>query len=380
MGSSGGRERVPETALSNIRLVQGSRPPTIRDVAAAAGVSITTVSRVVRDHQDVHPATRGRVLQVIQDLGYRPSSLARALVSGYARTIGLLVSDIANPFYPQLAKSIEDEARGADYALVICNTEDEPSESLRYVRRLLDHGTAGLIHASAGLDEEIVLAAVGDPRRIVFVNRRPTSSAASYVVSDNVNGGRLLAEHLVSLGHRRIGFIAGPPWAANSRERLTGIRAVARDAGADVLVAEGDFTPSSGVAAVESWLRESRPPTAIVGVSDQVALGAVAALAQSGIDVPTQMAVAGFDDIEFAASQIIGLTSVAQHIDEMGRRSVRILLRQLGTHGTRVQRIELAPNLVVRRTTQGTSRPRTVRPRRLGGPKLVVTEPAQGRS
>jgi len=324
----------------------------MRDVASAAGVSIATVSRVVRAHQDVHTATRDRVLQVIEDLGYRPSSLARALVSGYVRTIGLLVSDITNPFYPQLAKSIEREARAADFAVVICNTEDEPNESLRYVRRLLDQGTAGLIHASVGVDEERIVGTVGDARRIVFVNRRPTSTASSFVVSDNITGGRLLAHHLVGLGHRRIGFIAGPSWAANSRERLTGLLAAANDASAEVLVKEGDFTPASGVHAVESWLSASHAPTAIVGVSDQVALGAVAALSQHGIEIPYQIAVAGFDDIEFAASQIIGLTSVAQHIDEMGRRSVRLLLRQLAAPGARVQRIELAPSLVVRRTTQ----------------------------
>jgi len=302
----------------------------------------------------VHTTTRERVLQIIDELGYRPSSLARALVSGYARTIGLLVSDITNPFYPQLAKSIEREARAADYAVVICNTEDEPRESLRYVRRLLDQGTAGLVHASAGVDEERVLDTVGDVRRIVFVNRRPTSTASSFVVSDNITGGRLLADHLIGLGHRRIGFIAGPPWAANSRERLTGLLAAANAGSVEVRVLEGDFTPASGVRAVESWLSTSHPPTAIVGVSDQVALGAVAALGQRGIKIPSEIAVAGFDNIEFAASQIIGLTSVAQHIDEMGRRSLRLLLRQLAAPGTRPQRIELTPSLVIRRTTQGT--------------------------
>lgn len=338
--------------MSEIRALPPGRSPTINDVAAAAGVSVATVSRVVRDHRDVRDATRERVLRVIDELGYRPSSLARALVSGYVRTIGLLVSDITNPFYPQLAKSIEREARRADYAVVICNTEDEPNESLRYVRRLRDQGTAGVIHASAGLDEKDVLAAIGDPRRIVFANRRPTSSAPSYVVSDNVAGGRLLAEHLLGMGRRRIGFIAGPAWAANSRERLAGLRARAAEAGAEVLVAQGDFTPASGVKAVQAWLSVSRRPTAIVGVSDQVALGAVAALLEHGVEIPGEVAVAGFDDIEFAASQIVGLTSVAQHIDDMGRRAVRLLLRQLAAPKPRVQRVELAPTLVVRRTTQ----------------------------
>ncbi len=261
------------------------------------------------------------------------------------------MSDITNPFYPQLAKSIEREAWREDYAVVICNTDDEPQETLRYVQRLLDQGTAGVIHASTGLDELQVLRAIHDPRRIVFANRRPSSPGVSYVVSDNAAGGRLLGEHLLARGHRRIGFIAGPQWAANRQERLDGLRDAAIDDGAEVVVAEGDFTPASGVDAVGAWLSMPNPPSAIVGVSDQVALGALAALVERGVEIPGDMAVAGFDDIEFASSRIIGLTSIAQHIDDMGRRAVRLLLRQLGGRKYRVSRIELDPSLVVRHTT-----------------------------
>jgi LacI family transcriptional regulator len=332
------------------RAFQAGRGPTIHDVADAAGVSIATVSRVVRGHQDVRQETRAHVRRIIDRLGYRPSGLARALVSGYSRMIGLLVSDITNPFYPQLAKSIERTARKAEYAVVICNTEDEPEESLRYVQRLLDHGAAGVVHASAGLDEDRILEAIQDPRRIVFANRRPASSSVSYVVSDNAGGARLLAEHLIAIGHRRIGFIAGPPWAVNSRERLEGLRAAAAGR-AEIIVDEGDFAPDRAVDAIRAWLSTSNPPSAFVGVNDQIALGALAALLAHGIQIPSEAAVAGFDNIESPSSRIIGLTTVSQHIDEMGGRAVRMLLRQLDGSPYRPSRVELKPTLLVRRTS-----------------------------
>jgi LacI family transcriptional regulator len=278
--------------------------------------------------------------------------LARALVSGYSRTIALVVSDISNPFYPQLAKSVEREARLQGFAMVICNTEDEPDETVRYVRELIDHGVAGIVHGSVGLDEQRVLDVLGDARRIVFTNRRPVSGAVSYAVSDNRLGARLLGEHLTDLGHRRIGFIAGPVWAANSRERLVGLAEAAAAAGAELLSLHGDFTPDSVAGMLDTWLADGPYPTAVVGVSDHVALAALAGLNERGFRIPNDVAVAGFDDINLVVSRLLGLTTVAQRIDELGRRAVQILLRQLRSKTFRVQRVELAPDLVIRQTTR----------------------------
>lgn len=324
---------------------------TIQDVARDARVSISTVSRVVRGHDDVSDETRVRVQEVVDRLGYRPSILARALVTGYSRTIALVVSDITNPFYPQLAKSVEREARLQGFAVVICNTDDDPKETVHYIRQLIDHGIAGIVHGSVGRDEDDVLDVLADARRIVFTNRRPRSRSVSYAVSENYRGGRMLGDHLTALGHRRVGFIGGPSWAANSQERLIGLAEAMHAAGGELLPAEGDFTPRSVSSAIGPWLAADDPPTAIVGVSDQVALGALAELMERGYRIPTDIAVAGFDDIDLAASRIIGLTTVAQHIDELGRRAVQILLRQLKAKTLRVQRIELEPDLIVRHTT-----------------------------
>lgn len=300
---------------------------TIVDVAQKAGVSVSTVSRVVRNHPDVKSVTRERVLAAVRLLDYRPSTIARALVAGRSQSIGLLVSDIVNPFYPQLARSIEIAARQQGCAVIMCNTDDREDETERYVGRLLDDGVQGVIHASVGSDERRTLEQLGDSVSIVFTNRRPRNRECSYVVADNYAGATKLTQHLVELGHRRIGFITGPTFAANGSERLSGFLDAAREAGVETILAEGEFTFESGAQAAMRWLNTSRQPTAIVGVNDLVALGAFDALVRLGRRVPEDVAVAGFDDILLAGTGLVGLTSVSQHIDEMGRRAVNMLMQ-----------------------------------------------------
>jgi LacI family transcriptional regulator len=293
---------------------------------------------------------RVRVQRVIDGLDYRPSSVARALVSGRSKTIGLLVSDIANPFYPQLAKSIERASRAHGYGMDICNTDDDVEQASAIVRSLLDRGVEGLIHASVGRDEEAVLGLVADPRRIVFANRRPRSSEVSYVVADNVNGAAEITRHLVEMGHRRIGFVSGPDWAGNARERLEGFLTAARDGGAEALVVAGDFSADSGAAAVRQWFAMEEPPTAVLGVNDAVAIGAIGALAEV-LSIGTRVAVAGFDDTDLAGSRIIGLTSEAQQIGEMGECAADLLLEQLAGRTSPPVHLVLQPTLRVRRST-----------------------------
>lgn len=336
-----------------------SKWPTIVDVATAAGVSISTVSRVVRDHPDVGANTRAAVLAVIARLGYHPSSLARALVSGRSQTIGLLVSDIANPFYPQLAKSVEREAAHQGYKVIIANTDDSVEQTMQHLSRLLGHGIDGIVHASVGADEQVVLDSLEGKAPVVFTNRRPRSELAHYVVTNNELGARQLTEHMLSLGHRRLGFIGGPQFAANARERLKGFLDAMKSVGeADAFVAEGGFDIESGRSAARRWLADRNRPTAIIGVNDLVALGAMEAALEGGLEIPVDVAIGGFDDIQLASSSLIGLTSVSQHIDQMGQRSVQVLLGLLeGPLPDHPIQEVLLPTLQVRRTTQI---PRTV--------------------
>ena len=330
------------------------RGPTIVDVARSAGVSVSTVSRVVRDHPDVRAETRARVHGAIELLGYRPSPIARALVSGQTRLLALLVSDIANPFYPQLAKSVEQAAKRDDYTVIICNTADRTVETRRYLERLLRQGLDGVIHASVARDEDVVLSLMGDSRRVVFTNRRPAHRSVSYVVSDNQSGAAELTRHLLACGHRRIGFVAGPSYARNATERLRGFTHAMKEVhDAQPFVAEGDFSAEGGDRAVRAWMDMAPSPTAIIAINDSVALAALEALTDLKLRVPEDVALAGFDGVRLAASRVFDLTTVDQHIEQMGQRAVQILLRQLGDGVDSVPvREELPTQLLLRGSTE----------------------------
>jgi transketolase len=326
----------------------------MHSVAAAAQVSVSTVSRVVAGHAEVSQRTRARVLSVIEELGYRPSSIARALVAGHSPTLGLLISDIANPFYPQLAKSVEHEARRHGFAVVVCNTEDDPHQTRDYAKMLKDLGVRGVIQASGGPDDRSLIRELGGHHRVVFTNRRPSLRGCSFVVSDNEAGAASLTRHLIEQGHSRIGFIAGPDYASNARERLAGFLTVMADLGdrGSALVAAGGFSFENGATAVRDWVADGVLPTAVIGVNDLVALGAVEALIDQGLTIPSDVAVAGFDDIELAGSNLLSLTSVRQHIDQMGAEAVRMLVTLMGRGADDAPiQVVVAPELAIRNST-----------------------------
>jgi LacI family transcriptional regulator len=244
---------------------------------------------------------------------------------------------------------------------------------------LLRQGLDGVIHASVGEDEDVLLSLIRDRRRMVFTNRRPTDDALSYVVSDNSEGARVLTEHLLQQGHRRIGFVNGPAYARNAIERLEGFRrAMARTADPQIFVVEGDFSLDSGRRAVAEWCQLPEPPSAVIAVNDTVALGVRESLAERGLRVPEDVALAGFDGVQLAASPILNLTTVDQHIDRLGQRAVQILLRQLADDGPLRPVQEVVPTqLLVRKSTQAP--PRHERPaRRRASPddrrRLAVTD------
>lgn len=264
--------------------------------------------------------------------------------------LALLVSDIANPFYPQLARAIERKAALRDYTLVICSTDDNPSESSRHMDRLAAYGIDGIIHASVGEDEATVL---GDPPTrvpIVFTNRRPQSTTQHFVVSDNDGGARTLTQYLLDLGHRKIGFVAGPASASPTVERLSGFtKTMAGTVGAQPIIFRGRFDPETGNAAVHAWRAER--PTAIIGVNDLVSMGVIEGLLAEGLRVPEDVSVAGFDDAGYASSRLVGLTTVAQDIHQLANVSVEVLFRALESSEPlpRVQRV-LPTALHIRRT------------------------------
>lgn len=329
--------------------------PTIREVARRAGVSPATVSRVVNANgHAVSGHTRERVLRAVRTLGYAPHPIARGLRTRTTQTIGLIVPDIANPFYPALARGVEDAARRAGYTVVLCNTDERPGRERAYLdllrRRLVD----GFVFATVGANLSHVRQLRHDGIPVVLVARSVPGSDADAVVVDNEHGGYLAARHLIELGHRRIAHLGGPSRLQVSRDRLRGYRRAIEEAGLRFdpsLVAAGAFRIEAGGSMMTSLLR--RRPTAVFAANDLIAIGALSALRDAGRSVPADVAVVGFDDIPYAALAAPPLTTVAQPARLMGALASERLLARLRGEGGEAHTIVLEPELVVRASSGG---------------------------
>jgi LacI family transcriptional regulator len=327
----------------------------IRDVAAAAGVSVATVSRVLSPASADVPMrkeTRDKVERAIDELGYRPNDLARALLQHRTAAIGLVVPDISNPYYPPLVRGVEDAASSQGYRVVLCNTDRDPAKISGYLDTLIKTRVDGIVVAGGGwADVPDRTTVLGNYRTgLVAVGRHLTAHPSVRI--DNVAASRDAAEHLIRLGHRRIAFLGGPASSTTVQDRAQGYRdalKVACLAGA-ATVRCGDFTEESGYAATREILGVHPPPTALLCANDRIALGAYAAVADAGRRVPDDVSVVGFDDTPIARYVRPTLTTVAIPTYEMGSAAVRVLLAQLD--GNTEPEVETMPTrLVVRDST-----------------------------
>jgi LacI family transcriptional regulator len=325
----------------------------IRDVAAAAGVSVATVSRVLNPASADVPMrkeTRDKVERAIDELGYRPNDLARALLQHRTAAIGLVVPDISNPYYPPLVRGVEDAASSRGYRIVLCNTDRDPAKISGYLDTLIKTRVDGIVVAGGGwVDVPDRTAVLGNYRTgLVAIGRHVTAHPSVRI--DNVAASREAAGHLIGLGHRRIAFLGGPASSTTVQDRAQGYRDALKVAGlaeSAAVVRYGDFTEESGYAATREILDVSPPPTALLCANDRIALGAYAAAADAGRRVPTDVSIVGFDDTPIARYVRPTLTTVAIPTYEMGSAAVRMLLAQLG--GNTVSEIETMPTrLVVR--------------------------------
>jgi LacI family transcriptional regulator len=327
----------------------------IRDVAAAAGVSVATVSRVLSPASADVPMrkeTRDKVERAIDKLGYRPNDLARALLQQRTDAIGLVVPDISNPYYPPLVRGVEDAASSRGYRVVLCNTDRDPAKISGYLDTLIKTRVDGIVVAGGGwADLSDRTAVLGTYRTgLVAVGRH--LSAHPSVRIDNVAASREAAEHLIGLGHRGIAFLGGPASSTTVQDRAQGYRdalKVAGPAGPEA-VRYGDFTEESGYAAAREVLDASPRPTALLCANDRIALGAYAAASDAGRRVPDDVSVVGFDDTPIARYVRPTLTTVAIPTYEMGLAAVRLLLAQL--EGDGASELETMPTrLVIRDST-----------------------------
>ncbi|MGE5623691.1 MAG: LacI family DNA-binding transcriptional regulator [Methanocella sp.] len=335
---------------------------TISDVARRAGVSKSTVSRVMNDSPGVGEETRVLVLGAGAELGYQPSAVARSLSTGRTKVIGLVISDITNPFFPDVARGVEDVCATYDYNVILCNTDNRPGKEEAHVRVLSDKGVDGIVFTSVRMGETNLegLRRRGIP--FVLAGRTLEGCPAWTVEVDNFLGGCLATEHLIHLGHRDIAFVAGPPGVSSAEQRLAGYQqALARNQLRfdPSQVYPGDFRHASGLAAAAALCADRKPPTAVFAANDFTAVGLLEGLLNLGLNVPGDISVVGFDDIALAGYPPVNLTTVSQPRYDLGATAARLLIRLIElTHAGRreaetgvASQIVLVPKLVVRGTT-----------------------------
>jgi LacI family transcriptional regulator len=333
-----------------------SHPSTITDVARRAGVSRATVSRVLNAYPHVRPRVRAAVQRAMRALGYRPDQVARSLARHETQTLGLVVADITNPFYAETARAIVETARGQGYNVILCNTDNLPRLQEEYVEILRQRRVDGIIFGSVFLRDPLVESLVSAGYPLVMYNRRLRSGLGNYIVLDNVRASRDLTAHLLNLGHRRIGFISGLRETSTAADRLKGYREALRSAGLAVdarLIRPGAFKGGMAQHAAQELLKQRHGPTAIVAGNDLMALWVIQAAGEMGLQIPKDLAVVGFDDIQIAAHRDIQLTTMAQQKTEMGRLAVVWMLeiiRNPKRYAREPVQHVFPPILMVRRT------------------------------
>lgn len=340
--------------------------PTIRDVAREAGVSVSTVSRVIMANPNVNNGTRERVLEVIERLAYRPSAIARGLVSKRTKTLGVVVSDISNPFYPQMIKGIEDVANERGYTIILCNTDDELPRNARVMQVLNEQRVDGTILASVRRDDPSLEQLLESDTPAVLVNRGLPGNRISQVVLNNRFGAEMATNHLIELGRRRIVHLAGPAFAQNARERASGFQRAAAAAGIPpeaATILEVGFHPVAAGNDVHDAIRHvltSDPsPNGLLAVNDILALHAMEiAVFELGLRVPEDLAIVGFDDSHLVASRFVQITTISHRPYEMGVKAAELLLGRIeGEQKTWPKKIVLEPRLIVRASTVGVAKP-----------------------
>ncbi|MFF5771296.1 LacI family DNA-binding transcriptional regulator [Streptomyces californicus] len=323
----------------------------IKDVAAEAGVSVATVSRVLNGHPSVSQEARTRVLAAVEALGYRPNAVARSLRTAQTRTLGLVISDVLNPYFTELARFVEEEARALGYSVIIGNADERPDLQDHHVRTLIDRRIDGLLVSPADggtpLLREVALS--GTP--MVFVDRWIPGIDVPVVRADGTGAVRDLVAHLHGLGHRRLAIIAGPAATTTGDERVEAFRGALRDHGLalpDAYIGQGDFQAASGRRATERFLELAEPPEVVFAADNLMALGALDAIRARGLRVPDDIALAAFDDIPWFVHTGPPITAVAQPTADLARAAVRALADRI--EGRTPQSVTLPARLVVRRS------------------------------
>jgi DNA-binding LacI/PurR family transcriptional regulator len=324
--------------------------PTMEDVARAAGVSRALVSLVMRQQPNVSPERRARVLEVANRLGYRPNAMARSLASRRTRTVGVVLDDLRNPFFAEIAGGVEELASELGYQLLLGAGGRQARRERAALATLLEYRVDGVILVSPRMrSADIVAAAAEVP--VVMVGRQVRGADADLVMIDENHGTALVLDHLVGLGHERIAHVDGGKGAGGPQRKSAFLRRM-RDhrLGARARIIPGDFTEEAGAAAARRMLAEGELPTAVFAANDLVAVGLLGGFDPAGVQVPGDISIVGYDNISIAHLAHVSLTTVDQPRGEMGRMALELLLDRIDNRRPSIVRL-VEPTLVVRSTT-----------------------------
>ena len=334
--------RARQTNLRSARGRRGAATATIRDVAARAGVSVATVSRVLNGKELVREETSAQVREAARSLRYVPNVAARSLSIRCSQTIGIVLPEVHGEFFSEVIRGIDVAARREGYHILVSGSHSDAGEMMDVVDAM-----RGRVDGLVIMAPDVDVASLGNHVPLVLLNSSDDSHDA--ITIDNYGGAKTMMRHLASLGHERIAFICGPAQNADARERLRGYRRAMR--GSQRIEVRGDFTEASGFTAARDIAAMKPVPTAIFAANDSMAIGALGALSEAGRSVPGDITVVGFDDIPIARYVAPPLTTIGVDIAELGRRAFAVLLDAIARPGAREPRCEkVSTTLVVRKS------------------------------
>ena len=330
---------------------------TIRDVAHLAHVSTATVSHVLNNTRAVSDRAKNRVIAAIAQLNYQPNAVARSLRMSATLTIGLIVPDVEIPFYARVARCIEAAANDVGYNVILCNSGWSLSRELLYLDNLLARQIDGLICISLSMTNEHVAPLLKRHTPVVWFEQTRSGGQFDAVITNNFKGAYVATAHLIAQGHRRIGCILGIEHSQLTVDRLTGYRQALKDNGLsfdEALLCSGDYTPPTGLVAANRLLALREPPSAIFAYNDMMALGAMQAINERGLQVPDDIAIIGFDGVALTEYTSPPLSTVEQPIPEMSRLAISMLLDRINDRAPMDARTAVVePRLICRASTLG---------------------------
>ncbi|AAM23502.1 LacI family transcriptional regulator [Caldanaerobacter subterraneus subsp. tengcongensis MB4] len=330
---------------------------TIKDIARLANVSVTTVSRVINNKPEgVSEETRQKILKLVKELGYQPNAIARGLVTKKTKTIGLIIPDISNPFFPDIARGVEDSAHIYGYNVFLCNTDDNLEKESEYIRALKEKYVDGIIFTSSSIPKhEHIIELVESGIPVVIMDRRVDSENIYGVFLDNYEGGYIATKHLIDLGHEKIGCITGPLYTKSAKERLEGYKKALLDSGIKIdekLIFEGDYKINGGIIGAERLLKDNKDMSAIFACNDLMAYGAYKTIRSFGYKIPDDISVVGFDDIQLSQILEPQLSTIKQPAYDMGLTAARMLIKLIEGKKLKKKIINFRPQLVIRQSTK----------------------------